>query len=133
MRNYWRKPKIVFWHTSYKKITENRTFWQTVVPLFTKRRQKAKKLFLMKQKNIFLMIRKFTQFLITSFQTVCQTYLTIVIIFPQKAHIFSQLSLKRTIFLNYLFQLSFEKHPSILHINQKRKLDSVFSFRKTTQ
>ena len=51
----------------------------------------------MKQKNIFLMIKKYSQFLITSFQTLFQTqrYLTVLIIFPEKAHILSQLSMKR--------------------------------------
>ena len=38
-----------------------------------KRRQKVKKLFLMKQKKIFLVIKKYAQFLITSFQTFSHT------------------------------------------------------------
>ena len=42
------------------------------------------------------------------------------IIFPEKAHILSTII------------ETFEKHPSILNI-KKRNLDSVFSFRKTTQ
>ena len=56
-----------------------------------------KRLSLIKQKNIFLIIKKYGQFLITSFQTLCQTekYITVVIIFSKKAQILSQLSLKR--------------------------------------
>ena len=69
------------------------------------------------------MIKKYAQFLITSFQTLSQTYknLIIVIIFHKKLHIHSQLSLKRL------------KNTPVFSILKKRKLDSVFSFRKTTQ
>ena len=42
--------------------------------LFSQKRcQKAKKLFLMKQKNIFLIIKKYAKFLIISFQTLSKT------------------------------------------------------------
>ena len=37
------------------------------------RRQEVKRLSLMKKKNIFLIIKKYAQFLITSFQTLSQT------------------------------------------------------------
>ena len=76
----------------------------------------------MKQKNIFLMVKKYAQLLITSFQMLSQTlkYLIIVIINGKKTH-----SPSTTI-------QTFEKHPTILNI-KKGKLDSVFSFRKTTQ
>ena len=47
-------------------------------------------------------------------------YLTIVIISPKKIHSLSTIT------------ETFEKHSSIFNI-KKRKLDSVFSFRKTTQ
>ena len=53
-----------------------------------------KRLFLLKQKNIFLMIKNYVQFLITSFQKLSQT---------QKTHTHSLLTITET----------FEKHPSI--------------------
>ena len=71
-----------------------------------KRRQKVKRLFLMKQKNIFLMIKKIWNF--------C-TY-------------FSQ---KNTHRLSTIIE-TFEKYPSTLNI-RKGNLDSVFSLKKTTQ
>ena len=65
--------KSYFESLNTKKITDNRTFWKTVVPLFKNKASRGEKLSLSKQKNIFLMIKKYAKFLITSFQTLSQT------------------------------------------------------------
>ena len=74
----------------------------------------------MKQRNI-SDEKQYAEILITYFQTLSQTLKYLVIgIFSTKKHVLSAII------------EAFEKHPSILNI-KKRKLDSVFSFRKTTQ
>ena len=74
----------------------------------------------MKQRNI-SDEKKYAEILINYFQTLPQTLKYLVIgIFSTKKHVLSAII------------EAFEKHPSILNI-KKRKLDSVFSFRKTTQ
>ena len=65
--------KSYFDSLNTKNITDNRTFWKTVVLFSQIRRQYVKRLSLLKQKNMFLMIKKFAKFLITSFQRLSQT------------------------------------------------------------
>ena len=74
-----------------------------------KRRQKVKRLFLMKQKNIFLTIKK---------------YRTFVLIFPKKPHIVSQLSLKRL--KNTPALLTLEKGILIQYFHSERLLRSRY-------
>ena len=94
VKNYWGKPKNCTLVALIQKKSPIIEPSSKLLLLFSQiRGKKEKRLFLMK---LFLMIKKYSQFLITFFQT-SQTWncLTIVIIFPQKARILSQLSLKR--------------------------------------
>ena len=49
-----KRKKSYFESFNIKKITDNRTFWQNVVPPFTKKASKGEKIF---QKNIFPMAK----------------------------------------------------------------------------
>ena len=115
--------KCYFESLNTKKITDNRTFWQTVVPLFTKRRQKVKRLSLMKQKKYISDDKKIPTIFNNFFSNVVSD-----LKIPNYCNYFPQ---KNTDSLSTIIE-TFEKCPSILKI-KKRKLDSVFSFRKTTQ
>ena len=59
--------KIYFSSLDTNKITENRTFWRTVVPFSSKNLSKSEKKLLIKLKKILLMIN-FIKHLTTSFQ-----------------------------------------------------------------
>ena len=50
-----------------KKIMNNRTFWQSVVPLFTKKASKGEKVILNEAEKHISDNKKYVQFLITSF------------------------------------------------------------------
>ena len=94
VKNYWGKPKNCTLAAFIQNISPIIEPSGKLLLLFSQiRRKKKKRLFLMK---LFLLIKKYSQFLITFFQT-SQTWncLTIVILFPQKTRILSQLSLKR--------------------------------------
>ena len=75
------------------------------------------------QKNIFLIIKKICKISNNFFSNVVSD-----LKIPDYYNYFPQ---KNTCSLSTIIE-TFEKHPSILNI-KKRKLDSVFSFRKTTQ
>ena len=120
VKNYWGKPKNCTLVALIQKKSPIIEPSSKLLLLFSQiRGKKEKRLFLMK---LFLMIKKYSQFLITFFQT-SQTWncLTIVIIFPQKARILSQLSLKRL------------KNTSVFLILKKEILMRFFTFRKITQ
>ena len=73
-----RKTKILYFESlnrknkNKKQKPDNRPFWKTVVPLYTKKASKGEKIILNKAEKhipIFLMIKKYVQLLITCFQT----------------------------------------------------------------
>ena len=106
-----------------KKITDNRTYWKTVVPLFTNKASGGQKNILIEaekhipdDKNICKIFNNFFSNVISDLKI------------PDYHNYFPQ---KNTSSLSAIIE-TFEKHLSILNI-KKRKLDSVFSFRKTTQ
>ena len=112
-----KRKKSYFESFNIKKIKDNRTFWQNVVPSFTKKASKGEKIF---QKNIFPMAKSMHIF-DNFFTNVSDCNSPPA---PPRKKKYTQ-SLSTII-------KTFEKHPSIFNI-KKRKLDSVFSFRKTAQ
>ena len=50
------QKKIILQSSGHKKVTENKTFWKTIIPLFIKRSLKGEKLTLLKMAKIFLKI-----------------------------------------------------------------------------
>ena len=104
-----------------KKITNNGTFWKTVVPLFTNKVSRGEKIILTEaEKYISDDICK----IFNNFFSNVVSDLKI----PDYCNYFPQ---KNTCSLSTIME-TFDKHRSILNI-KKRKLDSEFSFRKTTQ
>ena len=106
-----------------KTITDNRTYWKTVVLLFTEKASGGEKIILTEaeehipdDKNICKIFNNFFSNVISDLKI------------PDYYNYFPQ---KNTSSLSAIIE-TFEKHLSILNI-KKRKLDSVFSFRKTTQ
>ena len=70
VRNYRERPKnCTLIALIQKNLQKVQTFGELLFPFLQKKRQKLERLFLMKQKNVFLMIKKFAKFLITSFQS----------------------------------------------------------------
>ena len=106
-----------------KKITDNRTFWQTVVPLFTKKTPKGEKIIFKQAEKHISDDKKICTILYNFFSNVVSD-----LKIPNYCNYFPQ---KNTHSLSTIIE-AFEKHPSILNI-ETRKLNSVFSFRKTTQ
>ena len=106
-----------------KKITNNRTFWKTVVPLFTNKAPRGEKIILTEAETHISDDKKICKLFNDLFSNVLSDLKVpdYCNYFPQKNK-YSLLTIIET----------FEKHPSILNF-KKRKLDSVFSFRKTTQ
>lgn len=51
--------KLYFDTVDTKSITDNKTFYKTILPLFIKRSPKAKKLFLLKSQMSYQVIQKF--------------------------------------------------------------------------
>ena len=119
-----RKTKESYFESfNTKKITDNRNFWQTVVPVITKKSSKGEKITLNEaekhisdDKKIFTIFNNFFSNVVSDSKI------------PNCSNYFSR---KSTHSLSTIIE-TFEKHPSILNI-KKRNLDSVFSFRKTTQ
>ena len=68
-----RKTKKSYFESLNTKKVDNRTFWKMLFLISQIRRQEVKRLSLLKQKIIFLMIKKYAKFLIASFQTLSQT------------------------------------------------------------
>ena len=67
-RNYWGKPKNrTLKALIQKQITNNRTFWQSVIPLFTKKAFKGEKIILNETETHISDNKKYVQFLITFF------------------------------------------------------------------
>ena len=86
--------KTYFSNLDTNIITGNWIFLQTVALLFTKSGQMVKKILLLKEEEIFLMIHNFLKHLRTSLQTLFPIwkYLTPVIIFQIKTYIPFQLT-----------------------------------------
>ena len=103
-----------------KKITGNRTAWKTVVPLFTKNASKGEKIILNEEENYIFDGQKMCITFHNFFSNVFQI--------PNYCNYFSKKHTHSP--LSSIIE-TFEKHPNILNI-KKRKLDSVFSFSKTT-
>ena len=106
-----------------KKNTDNRTFWKTVVPLFTNKASRGEKIILTEaekhisdDKKIFNLFNNFFLKVVSNLKL------------PDYYNYFSQ---ENTCSLSTIIEM-FEKYPSILNI-KKRRLVSVFSFRKTFQ
>ena len=115
--------KSYFESLNTKKITDNRTFWQTAVPLFTKKASKGEKIILNEaekhisdDKKICTIFNNFFSNIVSDLKT--PDYCSY---FPhKKTHALSQRSLKRL------------KNTLVFSILKKGNL-ILFSFRKTTQ
>ena len=69
-----RKAKTSYFESlNTKNITDNRTFWQTVVPLFTKKASKVEKIIFNKAEKHISDDKKICTILIASFQALSQT------------------------------------------------------------
>ena len=106
-----------------KKIADNRTFWKTVVPLFTNKASRGEKIILTEAEKHISDDKKLCKIFNSFFSDVISDLKIrdFCNYFPQK----------NTCSLSTITE-TFKKHPSILNI-KKSKLDTVFSFRKTTQ
>ena len=56
-----------------QKITDNRNFWKTVVPLFPNKASRGEKIILNEAEKHISDDRKYAKILVTSFQTLSQT------------------------------------------------------------
>ena len=65
--------KSYFESLNTKKITDYRTFWKTVVPLFTNKVSTGEKIILNEVEKLISDDQKYAKFLITPFQTLSQT------------------------------------------------------------
>ena len=117
-----KKIKSYFESLNTKKIT-NRTFWKTVVPLFTNKASRGEKIILTEAEKHISDDKKICNIFNNFFSKVFSD-----LKIPDYYKYFSQ---ENTCSLSTIIE-TFEKHPSILNI-KKRKLVSVFSFRKTTR
>ena len=115
--------KSYFESLNTKKITDNRTFWKTVVPLFTNKASRGEKIILTEAEKH-----------ISDDEKICNifnNFFSKVVSDLKKPDYYKYFSQENTCSLSTIIE-TFEKHPSILNV-KKRKLVSVFSFRKTTQ
>ena len=115
--------KCYFESLNTKKITDNRIFWQTVVPLFTKKASKGEKIILNEAEKHISDDKQISTLFNNFFSNVVSD-----LKIPNYCNYFPP---KNTASLSTTIE-TFEKCLSILKI-KKRKLDSVFSFRTTTQ
>ena len=115
--------KSYFESLNTKKITDNRTFWKTVVPLFTNKASRGEKIILNEAEKHISDDKKICTVLNNFFLDVVSD-----LKIPDYCNYFTQ---KSTHSLSTITE-TFEKHLSILNFI-KRKFDSVFSFRKNTQ
>ena len=115
--------KSYFENLNAKNVTDNRTFWKTVVPLFTNKVSRGEKIILTE-----------VEIHISDDKKICKIsnnfILNVVpdVTIPDCCNYFPQ---GNTHSLSTIIG-TFEKHPSIFDI-KKSRLDSVFWFRKTTQ
>ena len=108
--------KSYFESLNTKKITDNRTFWKTVVPLFTNKASRGEKIILTEAEKHISDDKKICNIFNNFFSKVVSD-----LKIPDYYNYFSQ---ENTCSLSTIIE-TFEKHPSILNI-KKRKLVSVF-------
>ena len=101
--------KSYFESLNTKKITDNRTFWKTVVPLFTNKASRGEKIILNKAQKHISDDKKVCTIFKNFFQTLSQT---------QKCLIIVNIFHKRTHSLSAIIE-TLEKHPSILNIKKE--------------
>ena len=109
-KKLWRKTKKSYFESlNTKKITDNRTFWQTVVPLFAKKASKGETIILNKvekhvsdDKRICTIFNNFFSNVVSDLKI------------PNYCNYFPQ---KNTYSLSIITE-TFEKHPSILNIKK---------------
>ena len=106
-----------------KKTTDNRNFWESVVPLFTNKASRGEKIILNEAEKHISDGKKICTIFNNFFLDVISD-----LKIPDYCNYFTQ---KSTHSLSTITE-TFEKHLSILNFI-KRKFDSVFSFRKNTQ
>ena len=115
--------KSYFESLNTKNIADNRTFWKTVIPLSTNKVSRGEKIILTEAEKQISDDKKTCKIFNNFFSNVVSD-----LKIPDYCNYFPP---KNKCSLSTMIE-TFEKHPSILNI-KKRKLDSVFSFRKTTQ
>ena len=108
-------------NTKNKKITDNRTFWKTVVPLFTNKASKGGKIILNEAEKHISDNKKIFK---KNFPNVVSD-----LKIPYYCNYFPQ---QNTHSLSNIIEKRLKKTP-IFSILKQCKLDSVFSFRKTAQ
>ena len=118
--------KSYFENLDIKQITDNRSFWRNVLPLFTQFTQNSSKIEKIKLAN--------DDKTISSDEELCQTFNQFF------SNVVPTLNIPKTKFLpmasgkyDPIMSIikSFDKHPSIVKIKAKA-LDSNFHFRKTS-
>ena len=129
-RNFWKKllrttKKEYFNNLDTKKVTDNKTFWRTVVPTFSNKNSKSDKIIVNEEGKT-----------VSDEKELCRTFNTYF------ANIISDLKIPKiqdnasNIKSNHDLVLAaintFQNHPSVVNINQ-RELNSTFTFKHTNE
>ena len=130
-RNYCKKlfrstKKLYFNNLDISKINDNRSFWKTIVPLFTKKALKSEKINLNEEGKNVSGNAEFCRIFNNYFSEVVSN-LKIPSLINNSAVDSNAVSNPLSIAIK-----RFDQHPSIINI-KKKKFDSVLNFKKTQQ